>query len=108
MLDSDEIYNDLAEFEKSIDICIVYNSSMYTDMIYKKILVYRFKNGKVDLFPELNDKGFSSSEELKKLLTDIEIDRDEYIEGQEMLYNQVFGTDCQADSYKKFFDEIFR
>lgn len=108
LLDSDEIYNDLAEFEKSIDICIVYNSSMYTDMIYKKILVYRFKNGKVDLFSGLNDKGFSNSEELKELLTDIEIDRDEYIEGQEMLYDQVFGTECQADSYKKFFDEIFR
>lgn len=108
MSDSDEVYDDLAEFEKSIDICIVYNSSMYTDMIYKKILVYRFKNGKVDLFLGLNDKGFSNSEELNVLLADIEIDRNEYIGRQEILYDQIFGTECQTDSYKKFFDEKFR
>lgn len=108
MFESDEVYDDLSEFETSIDICIVYNSSMYTDMIYKKILVYRFKNGKVDLFLGLNDKGFSNSEELSVLLADIEIDRNEYIKRQEILYDQIFGTECQTDSYKKFFNEKFR
>lgn len=106
--DTDIIYDDLKKFESSIDICIVYNSSMYTDMIYKKILVYRYKNGKVDLFPELDDKGFSDCEELKYLLEEINGNRDRCIERQKCLYDQIFGMECKEDSYRRFFGETFQ
>ena len=64
--ETDIVYDDLAEFERKIDICVVYNSSMYTDMIYKKIPVYRFKNGKIDLFTELGDRGLAIAMNFKR------------------------------------------
>lgn len=98
----DVVYENLEEFERDIDVCIVYNSSMYTDMIYKHIFVIRFKNGKVDLFPELNDSGFSTGKELADWLSQINDRHIEFVQAQEMLYKKVFGEECTADSYKNF------
>ena len=98
MLPSDVICDDLAEFERSVDFCVVYNSSMFTDMIYKRVPVCRFKNGKVDLFPQLQDNGFRNADDLRALLVDPTSITDS-------LYQQVFGADCGSDSYRRFFDE---
>ena len=106
--ETDIICDDLAEFEKSIDICIVYNSSMYTDMIYKKILVYRFKNGKVDLFPEINDRGFSTAPQLNDLLKQITENFELFKKQQDGLFDLFYGESCKPDSYRNFFDVIFR
>lgn len=102
--DTDIVYDNLAEFEQKIDICVVYNSSMYTDMIYKKIPVYRFKNGKIDLFTELEDRGFSNSDELQKIFQRIQSEPDAVLQEQLGLFNQVFGSECTAVGYREFFE----
>ena len=101
--DDNTIYDTLDEFESNIDLCIVYNSSMYTDMIYKKIPVIRYKNGKVDLFPELDDKGFSTPGQLIDIINLYNDDYDRFLEMQRSLYDKVFGNQCGKDSYKEFF-----
>jgi hypothetical protein len=107
LMDCDKVYDNLEEFERDIDACIVYNSSMYTDMIYKKILVYRFKNGVIDLYPELQDRGFTNAAELKSILDQI-VHRNEFcITEEEKLYNAIFGSHCTDQSYKQFFDKSF-
>lgn len=100
---NDEICGNLQEFERTVDICVVYNSSMYTDMIYKKILVYRFKNGRVDLYPGLGDHGFTNVEELKTIINNVETKRNECIDSQTELYCKIFGQECNADGYSAFF-----
>lgn len=102
-----EIYENLDNFEQDIDMCVVYNSTMYTDMIYKHIPVYRFKNGKVDLFKDLNDKGFSDSAELQEIVGMLECDPEKAIREQRALYERIFGKNCGADSYRKTFRKRF-
>lgn len=100
--ETDIVYDDLAEFEREIDICVVYNSSMYTDMIYKKIPVYRFKNGKIDLFTELEDRGFSNSDELRKIFKKIQSEPETVLQEQLGVFDQVFGSECTAVAYRDF------
>ncbi len=101
----DIICDDLAEFEDTIDLCVVYNSSMFTDMIYKHIPVCRFKNGKVDLFPQVQDTGFRDGETLRTMLKGMEMDLQGSLAGQKALYDLIFGDDCKSDSYGRFFSE---
>ena len=98
LLPSDVVCDDLAEFERTIDFCVVYNSSMFTDMIFKRIPVCRFKNGKVDLFPQLQDTGFRDANTLRAILSDV-------TSAPDALYEQVFGADCGSNRYRRFFDE---
>ncbi len=107
LFETDVIYDNLNDFEKDIDICIVYNSSMYTDMIYKRIPVYRFKNGKVDLFPEISDQGFTDINGLKDILMGYINHPKEQIIQQNLLYQKVFGDECGAESYRIFFKNQF-
>lgn len=107
ILETDVIYDRLDEFEENIDICIVYNSSMYTDMIYKRIPVYRFKNGKVDLFRGLKDGGFWDQNQLTALLKDMDESMNNCLQEQDRLYDCVYGDACGEDSYRKFFEEMF-
>ena len=100
--ETDCICDSLEEFENRIDLCIVYNSSMFTDMIYKKNPVVRYKNGKVDLFPELSDKGFTNSEELKQII--LEFNNENFKQSQIDLYNKVYGDTCNNMSYKNYFN----
>lgn len=103
VLPSDQICESLSDFEREVDLCIVYNSSMYTDMIYKRIPVIRYKNGNVDLFPEIRDRGFSNAEELRRVLQDFTADHERLIRNQDEIYLQVFGEHCGADTYGWFF-----
>lgn len=102
---SDVICDDLAEFERTVDLCVVYNSSMFTDMIYKHIPVIRFKNGKVDLFPQVQDEGFENAETLRNVLAETSADEHGYAAKQAALYRQVFGEECGEDGYRRFFCE---
>lgn len=102
---SDVVCDDLAEFERTIDLCVVYNSSMFTDMIYKRVPVYRFKNGKVDLFPQVQDIGFWDAEALRRLLTEMNEDLQSCTDKQEEVYDRIFGEDCKSNSYWRFFCE---
>lgn len=108
LFDNDVIYDDLQEFEKDIDLCLVYNSSMYTDMIFKRIPVYRFKNGKVDLFQSIQDEGFTNKEELLQIFQNLIEEFDKIITEQKKIYDVIFGLECQADSYRRFFEETFK
>lgn len=100
---SDVICDDLAEFERTIDLCVVYNSSMFTDMIYKHIPVSRFKNEKVDLFPQVQDTGFRDANTLRTLLEEMAAEPQGCIARQQELYDRVFGGNCKSDSYRRFF-----
>jgi len=101
--EADEAADSLEAFESAIDLCVVYNSTMYTDMIYKHIPVVRFKNGKTDLYPDLADKGFSSATELRGVLTQMRSEPESFRQSQELLYKQVFGASCGPDSYRDFY-----
>lgn len=100
----DIIFQSLDEFENKIDICVVYNSSMFSDMIYKKVPVVRFKNGRIDLFPELNDVGFSNVEQFQSILNRYHEDYDGFIESQKTIYKTMFGSQCGKNSYRNFFE----
>ncbi|MBR1676820.1 MAG: hypothetical protein IJ706_05895 [Clostridia bacterium] len=106
-VEQDIIDNDLEHFESNIDLCIVYNSSMYSDMIYRKIPTVRFKNNRIDLYPDVKDKGFSDFHELNELLTEIYNNYKLFISGQQKIYNQIFGEDCNSQSYVRFLSEVF-
>lgn len=101
----DEICDSLPAFEQEIDFCVVYNSSMYTDMIYKRIPVMRYKNGRVDLFPALEDRGFSTPEELAAVLDSLRRDPEPFLAKQRHLYERVFGEACGANSYREFYEK---
>lgn len=102
---TDIVFDDLQQFENSIDVCIVYNSTLYTDMIYKKKIVYRYKNGKVDLFSNLGDSGFKNQCELKECLQEMLLDFESCKKYQETLYRKVYGEEVGSNSYKLFFQE---
>ncbi len=103
----DIIENDLEYFESIIDLCIVYNSSMYSDMVYRKIPTIRYKNNKIDLYPDLKDEGFSCVKELKELFAKIDNDYNLFIMEQQEIYGQVFGKECDSKSYECFLNEVF-
>lgn len=102
---TDVVCDDLAKFENAIDLCVVYNSSMFTDMIFKRIPVCRFKNGKVDLFPQVQDTGFRDADTLCELLMEMAADLQGCNARQEVLYERIFGAGCRDDSYRRFFQE---
>ena len=108
MRENDFVCEDLKEFEDAIDVCLVYNSTLYTDMLYKKKFVYRYKNGKIDLFPQLSQAIFSTAEELKTLLLKVEAEYESSLLEQKKLYNQVYGEEGTRRTYKAFFEMIRR
>ena len=78
---------------------------MFTDMIFKRIPVCRFKNGKVDLFPQVQDTGFRDADTLCELLMEMAADLQGCNARQEVLYERIFGAGCRDDSYRRFFQE---
>ena len=104
MRQTDIVCEDLPSFEKQIDACLVYNSTLYTDMLYKKIAVYRYQNGKINLFPELNDTAFDSEEKLDGILNRLICQPSEALDEQLALRKQVFG-DVDENAYANFFND---
>ncbi len=101
---TDIVCEDLQTFEKEVDVCLVYNSTLYTDMLYKKIAVYRYQNGKINLFPELNDTAFDSVEALDCILNRLTSQPNEALDEQLRLRKQVFG-DVDERAYANFFND---
>ena len=104
MRQTDIVCEDLPSFEKQIDVCLVYISTLYTDLLYKKIAVYRYQNGKINLFPELNDTAFDSEEKLDGILNRLICQPSEALDEQLALRKQVFG-DVDENAYANFFND---
>lgn len=100
----DIICDNLNEFETVPDFYIVYISTMYTDMIYRKKVVFRYITENSYMYSDLNDITFSNEEELENLIIQARSNYRKVVQNQMSIRKDIYGEDEGMNKYQKFFE----
>lgn len=102
---TDVICETLEEFESIPDFYMVYSSTMYTELIYKKKVVFRYSTSRINMFSDLHDMNFENYNTLQKLVTNSRVKYAECIKKLDNIYAEMYGFNRELHSYKEFFKE---
>ncbi|MFI3165690.1 MAG: hypothetical protein R3Y45_05360 [Bacillota bacterium] len=101
---SDVVCEDIKEFEKKIDFAIVCKSTLLTDFLYTKQIVFKYVIGE-----EFNDRftgmQFSTQDQLENLIINGIQDNNVCIDSQHRIRNELFGESVTSESYQIFFED---
>ena len=101
--DTDVICDDLKEFEMIPDFYITYISTMYTDMLFKKRISFRYATQEPNMFTSLTDTTFSNADELEAVVINARENYAACLEWQKATKQEIFGADEGVNQYQKFF-----
>ncbi len=102
----ERVFFDLSSFLEAVDVCIVCDSSLYIDLVFKKIVSYRYLDSTKDLYPEISGEVFSDLKSLDELFRLYHYDYEKCIEKQKSLYKQIFGVNELKNQYITFLELI--
>ena len=95
------------DFASMVELCIMSKSSVYMELLFLGIPVFRFHNNcEKDIFEGLNDFKFSSYEEMEELIREMYFDRKKYLSDFAQVREYCCGKGNIRANYERAINEL--